>query len=405
MIVAAVLPPFFTRHYAAGLEPARATVVYATLVVVGVLLSAVSAPVLGVMADVRRAKKKLLAAFTLTGCVAIVLLFFTPEGQWPLAGLWVTVAAVSFGGAMVFYDGLLPSVARGDEMDRVSTAGYALGYLGGGLLLALNTAWLLWPHLFGMADRVAATRWSILSVALGWAGFTVPLLLRVRERDVHQPPRADCGGPLVRTALARLAATFHEVRGYRDLFVFLVAFWFYNDGIGTIIKMATVFGAEMGIEMSHLVRALLLTQFVAFPFALLFGQLGHRFGPRNGIYLALSVYLVISLLGYFMQEAWHFYVLAALVGCVQGGAQGLSRSLFARMVPAGRAGEFFGFYSVSAKFATLFGPLVFAVVAHVTGTSRVAVPCIAVFFAAGMLLLRSVDLERGEQRARAQEPP
>lgn len=400
VITAAILPPFFATYYAAGMEPSRATTVYGLVISISVFISAVLAPILGTLADVRRAKKSMLAFFTALGALAVVLFFFTGQGQWRLAACWAVLGSVGFSASLVFYDGLLPGIAREEEFDRVSAAGFALGYIGGGLLLALNTAWLLYPDVFGFADQVQATRWALLSVAVWWVLFSVPLLLRVPEP--MDTPRVDAGA-YVGAACRRLLNTFREIRAYRDLFVFLIAFWLYNDGIGTIIKMATIFGSEIGIELHHLVLALLITQFVAFPFSLLFGQLGARIGPRKGITICLWVYTGIACLGYLMQHTWQFYALAILVGTVQGGVQALSRSMFARMVPKHCAGEFFGFYSVSSKFATVLGPALFAGISYLTGASRLAVLMIAAFFVGGMLILRHVDLERGERHARRVE--
>src|SRR6185312_6835065 len=319
------------------------------------------------------------------------------------------ISLIGVTGSFVFYEALLPHLARGDEIDRVSTAGYALGYVGGGILLALNLAWIQRPAWFGLPagpglDEGAATlpvRLAFVSVAVWWLVFSVPLFRRVPE----PPPRLESderrGENAVRAAFVRLGETFRELRGYRQAFLMLLAFLIYNDGIQTIIKMATAYGTELGIGQSALIGAILLVQFVGIPCSFLFGALAGRIGAKRALFLGLLAYTVISVLGYFMKTAAHFYVLAGLVGMVQGGTQALSRSLFASMVPPHKSGEFFGFFSVFEKFAGIFGPLIFAGTIAATGSSRNAILSVIGFFAVGAAILTFVDLDRGRLEAQA----
>ena len=397
IVIAAVLPPFFSSYYAEGLESARATRFYAVCLSATLAVTAILSPILGTLADLRGNKKRYLAVALCLALPATAGLFFVPQGNWKVAALLVMMSNGAFGVGLVFYEGLLPMVARKEELNRVSAAGYGLGYLGGGLLLAVTALAITRPEVFGLSDTNAAIRCSFLAVAVWWGLFSLPLFLRVRESGVVSGDSDASAG--LKDALLRLISTFRRIRQHRDLFVFLLAFWLYNDGIGTIVKLATIFGAEVGIHFTHLVGALLLTQFIAFPFAILFGKLGDRMGVKRGITLALLVYCFIAILGFRLQTATDFYLLAALVGTVQGGAQALSRSLYARMIPRGASGEFFGFYSISSKFASLFGPLLFAAINLLTGSSRWAVLSIAVFFAGGLALLYLVDVERGERQA------
>jgi MFS transporter, UMF1 family len=312
----------------------------------------------------------------------------------------------------VFYEALLPHIARPGEIDRVSTAGYALGYLGGGVLLAFNLAWIQRPDWFGLpsgpgltpSETTLPVRLAFLSVAAWWILFALPLFRRVPE----PPPRLESderpGERPIRMAFVRLAETFRELRSYRNAFLMLLAFLIYNDGIQTIIKMATAYGTELGIGASALIGAILLVQFVGIPCSFLFGMVAGRIGAKRAIFIGLLAYTAISLLGYFMKTAAHFYVLAALVGTVQGGTQALSRSLFASMIPQHKSGEFFGFFSVFEKFAGIFGPLIFAGTIAMTGSSRNAILSVILFFALGALLLVPVNVAEGQRVARAADP-
>jgi UMF1 family MFS transporter len=287
----------------------------------------------------------------------------------------------------------------------VSTGGYALGYVGGGILLAANLAWILKPALFGLpvgADGTLPTRLALLSVAVWWLLFSLPLLRRVREPMRLLSPNESVTSAL-QTTLAQFGSTLRELRRYRQALLMLIAFLLYNDGIQTVIKMATAYGAEIGIGRNDLIAAILIVQFVGIPFAFLFGSFAGRFGAKKSIFVGLLVYVVITILGYFMQTALHFYLLATLTGMVQGGTQALSRSLFASLIPAHKSGEFFGFYSVFEKFASILGPLLFAVAITVTGQSRIAIISVISFFIAGAAVLMLVRVDEGRADARRAE--
>ena len=402
-IMAGVLPVYYATVAGAHLPGNRATVYWGYTTSLALALIAVLSPILGAAADFRAAKKRFLGVFAAIGVGATALLYFVGSGDWLFASGVFVVANIGFAGANVFYDSLLPSLVSDDEIDRVSTAGYAVGYVGGGVLLALNLAWILKPDFFGFTDAGGASRASFLSVAVWWALFSVPILRRVAEPPRMLAPGESADGNVVRAAGIRVVDTIKALRGHRDVFLFLLAFWLYNDGIGTIIKMATIYGTEIGIGQSHLIGALLLVQFVGIPFTFAFGAIAGRVGAKKGIYIALGVYTFIAMLGYFMEHAWQFWVLAFLVATVQGGSQALSRSVFASMIPAGKSSQFFGFFSVSAKFAGIIGPLVFAVVGQIMGGSRLSILSLTAFFIGGMVLLSFVDVERGQRVARAED--
>ncbi|MBC7236799.1 MAG: MFS transporter [Chloroflexi bacterium] len=398
-VMAALLPPYFSRVAAATLPKNVATSIWGYAVSAAMLLVAFMGPVLGAIADHSGGKKRFLRAFLILAIVFTGLLFFVREGDWLAAVIFYVLASVGNGGANIFYDSLLPHVARPEEIDQVSTKGYALGYLGGGILLLVNLLWYIQPGWFGFADAGAAVRASFLSVALWWAIFSLPLF-----RVVPEPAASPVIGEInpLRAGFRRLAETFRQVRRYKELFKFLIAFWLYADGIGTIIKMATIYGAEIGIGTADLAGALLLTQIVGVPLTFAFGGLAKRLGAKRSIYLALTVYTLISIAGYFMSRAWHFWVLAGMVGTVQGGSQALSRSLFGAMTPKARSAEFYGFFDISSKFAGIAGPLLFGVTASLAGTSRWSIVSLILFFALGALLLNRVDEREGIAVAEAE---
>jgi UMF1 family MFS transporter len=404
-IVTAVFPIYFASVAAAGLPPAVATARYALATTLALVAVAIAAPLLGAVADVTPVKKRLLAAFAGLGVLCTAALWLVGPGDWLLGATLFALANVGLNGSYVFYDALLPHVARPGELDRVSSAGYALGYVGGGVLLAANLALVQQPGWFGLGGAAAAdptipARLAFLSVALWWGLFSLPLLRRVPEPAVGARVSA---GAALRGALARLAGTLRALRALPQAGVMLLAFVVYNDGIGTIIRMATIYGTEIGLPRGALIGAILLVQFVGIPFAFLFGSLAGRVGPKRAILLGLAIYTVIAIVGYRMRTARDFYLLAILVAVVQGGTQALSRSLFASLVPRDRSGEFFGFFSVTEKVAGILGPAVFAATAAASGSSRAAVLAVIAFFAVGALLLARVDVEAGRAAARAEE--
>ena len=411
IIVTSVFPIYFSSVAGAGLRPEVATFRFGAATTVGMLIIALLSPLLGAVADLAAVKKRMLGGFLVVGVLAVAAMWFIQRGDWLLAALLFVIANIGANGSYVFYDALLPHVAREDEMDRVSTAGYALGYLGGGLLLALNLAWIQRPDLFGLptgsglseADRTLPVRLSFLTVAVWWLLFSVPLLRRVPEPPAALDVGERGGASVVWTAVLRLRNTVRELRGYKHAFVMLLAFLVYNDGIGTIIRMASIYGTELGIGQGALIASILLVQFVGIPFAFLFGGIAGRIGAKHTIFIGLAVYVAISVIGYQMRTAAHFLVLAVLVGMVQGGTQALSRSLFATMIPKHKSGEFFGIFAVFEKFAGIVGPAVFAVTIALTGSSRGAILSVVGFFVVGGGLLWLVDVEEGCRMARADE--
>jgi UMF1 family MFS transporter len=394
-----IFPIFFANVASAG-SGAEATARYSLATTISMALVAVLSPVLGAIADFRAVKKKMTGFFVVMGVAGTAAMFFIGEGQWLFALAMFMIANTGVTSSLVFYESLLPHIAGKDEVDRVSTAGYALGYLGSGILMVVNLLMIQKPQAFGIAGTEMATRLSFLSAAVWWLLFSIPLFRRVPEPPLRLEADERPDTNPVLASFRRLRETLSEIRGYRQTFLFLVAFFIYNDGIGTIIRMASIYGTEIGIDQGSLLTSLLLVQFVGIPFSFLFGLLAGRIGAKTSIFVALGVYFVIAILGYRMTTSREFLVLALLVGTVQGGSQALSRSVFSTMVPKHKSSEFFAFYSVFEKFAGILGPFLFTIMIGATGSSRSAILSVIAFFLVGGVLLAFVNVEEGQRMAR-----
>ena len=383
-VMAAVLPVYYREVAARGLPMASSLAYWGYASAGALLLSVLSAPFSGAAADARGWKKKGLAAATLVGITASAGLAWVGEGQWGLVLVLLVLGTVGFSLSSVFYDSLLPHLVAPAELDSASSRGYAVGYLGGGILLAINVAMIaLLPSGQGM-------RLSFLTVAAWWAIFTLPVMLFVPE------PKGETGCSTgAASVLARPFRTLRSLRLHRDAFLFLVAFWLFNDGIGTVIKLGALYASALGIGRVHLLGALLATQFVAIPCALGFGRLAGRIGAKRAIFIGLGGYVCLSAWAYFLIHPWQFWVLAIGIGTVQGGTQALSRSLFGSMIPPGRSAEFFAFYDLSSKFSGVAGPALFGLILQATGSPRYGALALSLFFIAGMAVLRHVNVDRG----------
>jgi UMF1 family MFS transporter len=407
LIVTAVFPIYYSQVPASGLDPVTAKFRFAMATTMALAISAVLSPVLGTITDYTASKLRYLKIFMLLGVLATGLMFFLGPGLWFAALVLFGLANIGANGSFVFYEALLPHVAPADELDRLSTSAYALGYLGGGLLLVFAVLMIQFPGAFGFpagagltpAEASLPARVSFLLTALWWLVFSIPLFRHVPEPPASPRPAGTSVGGAVRTSFVQLGDTLRHLRSYRQAFLLLVAFLIYNDGIGTIIRMATIYGEERQLSQTVMIGAIALVQFIGIPFSVLFGRLAGVIGAKRSIFIGLVVYLGISILAYYMSTAWHFILLACLVGTVQGGTQALSRSLFASMVPRRHSGEFFGFFSVFEKFAGIFGPLFFGVVVATTGSSQQAILSVVVFFLVGGALLWFVDVKEGQARA------
>jgi UMF1 family MFS transporter len=398
-----VFPVFFVHSAAAGLPPEVARARFFFFTSAAVILVGLIGPLLGAIADHRGDKKGFLAAFLALGVFSTGAMYFIQRGDWMLAAALFVAGNVGITSTLAFYNSLLPGIASPEEMDRVSTAGFALGYLGGGLLLALNLLMISSPRTFGLADAEVATRVSFVTVAVWWGVFSIPLFAKVKEPE-RRWVAGEAHVSTLRAAGGRLAETFRDLRTrYQDAGLLLLAFLLYNDAVNTIIRLATSFADEIGIPPSYALAAVLMVQFVGVPFAFLFGALADRIGAKRAIFVGLLVYGVITLVGFVLHTTWQFFLLAFLVAIAMGGIQALSRSLFASLIPKHKAGEMFGFFGVFDRFGGALGSIVFGVVLSATGSSRPAILALIAFFVAGGVVLARVDVSRGVRMAREAE--
>ena len=346
----------------------------------------VLAPVFGTIADTGGFRKRFLLALALIGAFTTAMLGFVGEGNWPWAlGLYL-IASIGFYSSTVFYDSLIIDVTKPRYYSFVSSLGFSLGYLGGAALLALHVWMLTSPSTFGLASSTEAMKFAFVSVGVWWAVFLLPLIAFVPE---HRSGIA-VSSHVVRAAYAELKSTIREVRRYRNVVFFLLAYWFYIGGVFTVIFMAANYGQRLGFTQQDLVKALMITNFVGFPATLLYGLFGHRFGPRRGIYFALAVYVAVSSWAVFMTEVQQFYIMAIIIGCVQGGVQGLSRSLYASLIPPDQPGEFFGFYNMVTKFSHVLGPVLVGLAATFSEDPKFVLLILLPLFIGGALLLRQI---------------
>jgi MFS transporter, UMF1 family len=396
-VMAGFFPIFFKQYWSIGTDVHVSTFYLGAANSIASTIVAVLAPVLGFIGDKGSTKKRFLCFFMVTGVVMTGSLTFVAKGQWPVAVALYMLAVVGFAGGNIFYDSLIVNVASKEKMDFVSALGYSLGYLGGGLLFALNVWMTLKPELFGLANSAQAVRIAFAGVAVWWGVFSIPILLFVDEPKTEHKK---IGIRVVSRGFREFAAGLNEIRRHRVIFMFLIGYWLYIDGVDTVILMAVDYGMSLGFDSTSLIKALLITQFVGFPAAVVFGKIGEKFGTRTGILIGISVYVGVALWGFFMKYLYEFYFLAVVIGLVQGGVQSLSRAYFAKLIPSERSGEFFGFYNMVGKFAAVLGPVLMGWTSLATGNTRYSILSVIVLFVSGGILLSLVKADNGHPPSR-----
>ena len=401
-VMASFFPIFFKEYWTVGTDPVVSTAKLGLANAAAGILVALMAPALGAIADRGAAKKKFLLFFAAIGILATSALYLVPRGSWQTAAACYVFAMMGFAGSIIFYDSLLTTVATEAHRDFVSSLGFSMGYLGGGVLFALNVWMTLSPATFGLPDGGEGVKLSFLSVGLWWALFSLPLIFLVREQTATVKKARMA---VIREGLGQLRDTVREIRHLKTIFLFLAAYWLYIDGVDTIIVMALDYGLSIGFKAEDLIVALLITQFIGFPSALFFGRLGERIGAKRAILIGIAVYLFISVYGAFIDDKREFFILACIIGIVQGGVQALSRSLYSRIIPADKSAEFFGFYNMLSRFATVAGPILIAltgIAARSMGyagstASRIGIVSVSILFLAGGCILHFVDEDKGKE--------
>jgi UMF1 family MFS transporter len=416
-VMAGFFPVFFTEYWSHGADVTMTTARLGFANSIASLIVALMAPVLGAVADTGSARKKFMLLFAYLGVLMSVGLFMVQKGQWALSIFVYAMGIIGFSGANVFYDSLLPSVADEDKIDYVSSLGFSMGYLGGGLLFLVNVLMTLMPQKFGLPDAAAAVRVSFLSVAVWWGLFTIFTIAWVKEAKAASA--TGVGESVFKAGFEQLIGTFRKLRHMKVVMLFLVAYWFYIDGVDTIIRMAVNYGLSLGFESSDLIVALLIVQFVGFPAALVYGKLGQKWGVRKAIYLGIAVYMAVTVYGTMMTQKFEFYILAVVIGLVQGGIQALSRSYYSRLIPKNKAAEFYGFYNMLGKFAVIMGPALMGIVGlvvkrmlmppspspeQITAVGQLAarwgIGSILILFFIGAVLFYFVDEDKGREQAK-----
>ena len=386
-VMAGFFPIFFKSYWAADLSPTESTFVIGSASSLVGLLIAVSAPVLGALADAGKAKKKFLFAFAAIGIVSTGYLFFVPESSWKIAITVYAFGVIGFSGGNIFYDALIISVSKPEDRNKTSSLGFSLGYLGGGILFFLNVMMYLYPSWFGFNSPIEAVLWSFLSVSVWWFIFSMPLFYAVSE---EKNTNIESMSVLVRRAFSNLYETAKSIKQYKSAAIFLLSYFLYMDGVDTIIRMATSYGSDIGLTATSMITALLLTQFIGFPATLIFGIYADKFGYKESLTFAILVYIGVVIFSAQMDSAFEFYIIASIIGLVQGGIQAISRSYFSNLIPQDRAAEFFGFYNFIGKSSVFFGPFMVSGIALLTGNPSYGLLSLLLLFIPGLFLLWKV---------------
>ena len=404
-VMAGFFPLFFSQYWSDSTSLSSSTFYLGLGNSVASIIVALLAPVLGAIADNGSFKKKFLIFFAFLGVVMTIGLGFIAQGMWPIALLVYIFATIGFSSANTFYDSLLPAVSSKENVDYVSALGFSLGYLGGGILIVINFLMLTYPSAFGLMDATQAIQYSFISVGIWWAIFSLPIILFVDEPKYHDEKSLTDS---IKDGLSQFKSTFDEIRNLKVVATFLVAYWLYIDGVDTVVRMAADFAITLGFDQTAIMGALVLIQFIAFFATLIYIKIASKIGLKNGIYAGIVAYMLILCGGYFVTEIWHFYLVAILIGCFQGGIQSLSRSLYSRIIPEKKSAEYYGFYNMLGKFAAVVGPLLMGTVTLLLNdiigdeqqAARFGLLSVGILFILGAYVFSKVDIAEGEAIAK-----
>ncbi len=383
-ILAGFFPLFFKSYWGGDLDDSTSTALLGTASSVAGLIIVLIAPLLGAMADLSRKKKFFLLIFALLGIISTSTLFFISYGFWQWSLIIFGLSVIGFSGANIFYDSLLIDVSSNEDRNYVSSMGYALGYLGGGILFLINVLMYLYPSFFNLNSQTEGILYSFLSVAVWWFVFSIPLFLFVQQKKFEDI--TDFKNPFKQSFL-RVFNTFKEIKKFKSVLIFLVAYWFYIDAIDTIVRMAVAYGTDLGFDSSKLIIALIFTQFIGFPATFGYGYLAEKFGLFKMLVFGILIYIFICIYSLFITSATDFFILAGLVGLVQGGVQSVSRTIFSRLIPQEKATEFFGFYNLIGKSAVVVGPALVGWMAYLFNNPKAGIISLLILFIPGIVIL------------------
>tara|TARA_B100001057_G_scaffold201123_1_gene201877 strand:+ start:630 stop:1886 length:1257 start_codon:yes stop_codon:yes gene_type:complete len=384
-VMAGFFPIFFKSYWAGELSGPESSAWLGTANSISGLAIVCIAPFLGALADITNKKKLFLGLFAFLGIITTGSLFFIAQGMWLTAMSVYIFACIGFSGGNVFYDSLLINVSSTENRNRVSALGYSLGYLGGGFLFVLNVAMYQSPEFFGLKSITEAVLFSFLSVSVWWGFFSIPILKYVKENSSDKIEIKITY--LITQSFQRVFSTFKDIRKYKTLSLFLLAYWLYMDGVDTIVRMALAYGADIGLEASDMILALIITQFVGFPATILYGILGDRFGLKLMLSIGIIGYIFVTIFSIFITNISGFYFLAFTIGLFQGGVQSISRTIFSQLIPAEKSAEFFGFYNLVGKSAVVLGPILVGWVAYTFDNPDYGILSLLLLFIPGLLVL------------------
>ena len=389
-VMAGFFPIFFKSYWAGDLSGPESSAWLGTANSVSGLVIVCIAPFLGALADITNKKKLFLGLFAFLGIITTGSLFFIAQGMWVTAMLVYVFACIGFSGGNVFYDSLLINVSSDQDRNRVSALGYSLGYLGGGFLFVLNVVMYQSPEFFGLKSITEAVLFSFLSVSVWWGVFSIPIFKYVNENPINKVEIK--ASNLFIQSLQRVISTFKDIRQYKTLSLFLLAYWLYMDGVDTIVRMALAYGADIGLEASDMILALIITQFVGFPATILYGILGDKLGLKLMLSVGIIGYIFVTIFSIFITNISGFYFLATVIGLFQGGVQSISRTIFSQLIPPEKATEFFGFYNLVGKSAVVFGPILVGWIAYIFDNPDYGILSLLLLFIPGLLVLWRVKL-------------
>ena len=382
-VIAAFFPIFFNDFWASGIEAEVKTAYLGWGLTISNLVLLFTSPFIGAITDVSRTTKLLFTGFGFIAIICVAVLYLIPAGSWLQALIFFGIANYCFAAGNTLYDKMLIQVSNESNIAKISSYGFAFGYLGGGFLFLINAAMTMKPDLFGLANSADAVRWSFLSVSVWWTLFLIPILLKIKDSGKDLP------GSHFKLAYQKVFYTLKTISSKRNVFIFLLAFFLYIDGVHTIMAMAADFALNLGLPSTNVIVALILVQFVAFPTTLLWSKFAYKFGDKNTLLLTIVLYLVVISYSAFLSNAMEFYVLASMVGAIQGGIQSISRSYYATLIPKNESGEYFGFYNMFGRAGAFLGPALVAIFVTIFNDTRYGlIPIAALFIMGGIILLK-----------------